>query len=94
MDIARVNVHSNASEAERKKGTQESSAAIGMEGSEKSVRWLYDHHFAAVVGDTVAFESWPPKLTDGWCLHEWLLVQWGTPIGEVSPDIRQPMSGC
>lgn len=62
---------SNASAAERKSGTQENSVAIGMQGSERSVRWLYDHHFAAVVGDTVAFEAWPPKFDDGWCLHEW-----------------------
>ncbi|KAF2468745.1 uncharacterized protein BDR25DRAFT_335171 [Lindgomyces ingoldianus] len=64
-----VRWHDNASAAERKSGTQENS--------------LYDHHFAAVAGDTVAFEAWPPSLEDGWCLHEWLLVQWGTPIGEM-----------
>lgn len=75
--------NSNASEAERKRGSQENSISIGLQGSEKSVRWLYDHHFAAVAGDTVAFESWPPKLDEGWCLHEWLLVQWGSPIGEM-----------
>lgn len=74
---------SDASEAERKKGTQDNSIAIGLQGSETSVRWLYDHHFAAAVGDTVAFEAWPPKIAEGWCLHEWLLVQWGSPIGEM-----------
>lgn len=74
---------SNASASERKSGTQDNSVAIGMQGSEKSVRWLYDHHFAAVAGDTVAFEAWPAKFEEGWCLHEWLLVQWGTPIGEM-----------
>lgn len=67
----------------RKSGTQDNGVAIGLQGSEKSVRWLYDHHFAAVVGDTVAFEAWPPKLEEGWCLHEWLLSEWGTPIGEM-----------
>lgn len=75
--------NSNASAAERKSGTQENGVAIGMAGNEPSVRWLYDQHFAAVVGDTVAFEAWPPKFDEGWCLHEWLLVQWGTPIGEM-----------
>ena len=78
-----LTVVSNASESERKSGTQEKSIAIGLAGNENSVRWLYDRHFAAVAGDTVAFESWPPKLDKGWCLHEWLLVQWGTPIGEM-----------
>ncbi|KAH9877861.1 hypothetical protein J1614_003078 [Plenodomus biglobosus] len=66
-----------ANEAERKSGTRDNSIAIGLQASEKTVRWLYDCHFAAVVGDTVAFEAWPPKFTDGWCLHEWLLVHWG-----------------
>ncbi|PSN66454.1 hypothetical protein BS50DRAFT_677653 [Corynespora cassiicola Philippines] len=78
-----VRWHNNASKSERKYGTQEAGVAIGIEGSEKSVRWLYDHHFAAVVGDTVAFEAWPPQFETGWCLHEWLLTQWGTPIGEM-----------
>ncbi|CAI6341017.1 unnamed protein product [Periconia digitata] len=78
-----VRWHNNASTEARKSGTKDNSVAIGMQGSEKSVRWLYDHHFAAVAGDTVAFEAWPPKLDEGWCLHEWLLVQWGTPIGEM-----------
>ncbi|KAF2658843.1 hypothetical protein K491DRAFT_689688 [Lophiostoma macrostomum CBS 122681] len=78
-----VRWHNTASELERKSGTQENGIAIGLQGSERSVRWLYSHHFAAVAGDTVAFEAWPPKLDEGFCLHEWLLVQWGTPIGEM-----------
>lgn len=78
-----TNAFSNASEAERKAGTRDQSDAIGLQGSEKTVRWLYDQHLAAAVGDTVAFEAWPPKFTDGWCLHEWLLVHFGTAIGEM-----------
>lgn len=73
--------NSFAGTEERKRGTQQNSVAIGMQANEASVRWLYDHHFAAVGGDTVAFEAWPPRFDEGWCLHEWLLVQWGTPIG-------------
>jgi len=72
-----------ASPADRKKGTQDNSVAIGLQGNEATVRWLYDQHFAAVAGDTVAFEAWPPALESGFCLHEWLLVQWGTPIGRL-----------
>jgi len=74
---------SNANEAERKSGTRDNSVAIGLQANEKTVRWLYDRHLAAIAGDTVAFEAWPPKFTDGWCLHEWLLVHWGTAIGEM-----------
>lgn len=78
-----VRWHDRASPEERRKGTQQNSVAIGLQNNETTVRWLYDHHFAAVAGDTVAFEAWPPPLRKGWCLHEWLLVQWGTPIGEM-----------
>lgn len=69
---------SNAGEVERKSGTRDNSVAIGVQANEKTVRWLYDQRLAGLVGDTVAFEAWPPKFTDGWCLHEWLLVHWGT----------------
>jgi len=78
-----VRWHNFANPEERKKGTQENSIAIGLQNNEATVRWLYDQHFAAVAGDTVAFEAWPPPLETGYCLHEWLLVQWGTPIGEM-----------
>ncbi|KAF2851469.1 hypothetical protein T440DRAFT_394807 [Plenodomus tracheiphilus IPT5] len=78
-----VRWHDGANEADRKSGTRDNSVAIGLQANEKTVRWLYDQHFAAVVGDTVAFEAWPPKFEDGWCLHEWLLAHWGTAIGEM-----------
>ncbi|KAI7486623.1 hypothetical protein KC351_g3200 [Hortaea werneckii] len=78
-----VRWHDGASEDERKRGTQENAVAIGLQSNETTVRWLYDHHFAAVAGDTVAFEAWPPPLKSGWCLHEWLLTQWGCPVGEM-----------
>ena len=47
----------------------------------ESVRWLYSKHFAAVAGDAQGFEAWP--FPPEFCLHEWLLVHWGTPIGEL-----------
>jgi kynurenine formamidase len=46
-----------------------------------TVRWLYEHHFAAVAGDTLGFEALSPEKAVG--LHEWLLARWGTPIGEM-----------
>jgi hypothetical protein len=70
-------VSSNANETDRKSGTRDNSVAIGVQANEKTIRWFYDQHLAGAVGDTVAFEAWPPKFTDGWCLHEWLLVHWG-----------------
>jgi kynurenine formamidase len=58
---------------------------IGVEASMQSVKWLYNHHFAAVAGDTIAFESQPIHFNvEGKpTLHEWLLGHWGTPIGEL-----------
>ena len=64
---------------------------IGVENSIETVRWLYDKHFAAVAGDTMGFEAWPyPK---DCCLHEWLLCQWGTPIGELW-DLEELSKEC
>lgn len=50
-----------------------------------SVRWLWNHHFAAVAADTMGFEVCPVGFhTRGAVrLHEWLLCHWGTPIGEL-----------
>lgn len=73
------------------------SAWIGVEGSEESLSWLWDNHFAAVAGDAIGFECWPPK--DPWSMlprglessktdensemHDFLLAGWGMPIGEM-----------
>lgn len=75
--------YNNATEAERYRGTFVNQTFTGVESSEISVRWLYDQHFAALVGDTVAFEAWPPRKGSQWILHEWALVWWGTAIGEM-----------
>lgn len=75
--------HNQASDEERKKGTFGNHQLIGVEASEETVRWLYDQHFAALVGDTVAFEAWPPQRDSKWTLHDWALVWWGTPLGEM-----------
>jgi len=55
---------------------------VGVKGDEAAARWIWNHHFAAVVGDNLSFEAWPPANLDG-CLHEYLLVHAGTPIGEL-----------
>ena len=34
--------------------------AIGVEGSEDAAKWMWNHHFAGVAGDTIAFEVLPP----------------------------------
>jgi len=54
---------------------------VGLGGSAEMVEWLWNHHFAAVAGDAIAFEAWPPKAP--YRLHDHLLAMWGTPIGEL-----------
>ncbi|CBQ68393.1 conserved hypothetical protein [Sporisorium reilianum SRZ2] len=54
----------------------------GVEQSDAMKAFLWDHHFAAVAGDSPAFEARPTK--QGECmLHETLLAMWGMPIGEL-----------
>lgn len=54
----------------------------GVEQSEEMKAFLWNNHFAAVAGDSPAFEARPTK--HGECmLHETLLAMWGMPIGEL-----------
>lgn len=58
---------------------------IGVEASEKTLRWLWEHQFAAVAGDHPSFERAPIRGSHAdprFNLHEWVLAGWGTPIGE------------
>ncbi|KAL4782036.1 hypothetical protein BJX76DRAFT_359372 [Aspergillus varians] len=75
-----VKWHDNAEPQERAAGTR-SCQYIGIANTMETVRWLYDQHFSAVACDTMGFEAWP--YAKDCCLHEWLLCQWGTPIGEL-----------
>lgn len=79
-----VRRHDRASAEERKLGTfGTDTKAIGVASNEEMVRWLYSQHFSAHIGDTVAFEAWPPPHLGQWIIHEWSLVWWGAPIGEM-----------
>jgi hypothetical protein len=79
-----VRQHDQASAEDRKAGTfGTDKKAIGVANNEEMVRWLYSQHFSAHIGDTVAFEAWPAPHPGDWILHEWSLVWWGAPIGEM-----------
>lgn len=72
--------------------------AVGVEASEEVMRWIWEQGFAAVAGDTFAFESWPPpgfvKPEKGKIsLHECFLSSWGLPIGELF-DLRELSQKC
>lgn len=56
-----VKWYNEANEAERDAGVTNGHTYVGVEGTEKTVRWLWDHHFAAIAGDAIAFEAWPPS---------------------------------
>lgn len=59
---------------------------IGVEASEKTLRWLWKHQFGAVAGDAPSFERAPirgPHADPNYNLHEWVLAGWGCPVGEL-----------
>lgn len=65
----------------------------GVEGTEEMLRWIWDEGFAAVAGDAISFEVYPPKSAyerpsgapkvEGLFMHEYLLAGWGMPVGEL-----------
>jgi kynurenine formamidase len=69
------------SEEERVKYVTNGDAWVGVVGSEETLEWLWDNHFAAVAADSIGFEVWPPQ--QPWQLHDFLLPGWGCPIGEM-----------
>ncbi|TPX31370.1 arylformamidase [Synchytrium microbalum] len=57
----------------------------GLEASRDMLRWLWDHHFAAVASDAPPLEAIPKPLPNphSMDLHETMLSNWGMPIGEL-----------
>jgi kynurenine formamidase len=57
----------------------------GLECSEATAEWLWDHHFCAVASDLPALEAWPPPsfTTPEGFLHHWILGRFGMAIGEM-----------
>jgi hypothetical protein len=64
----------------------------GLEGTEEMLRWIWDEGFAAVAGDAISFEVYPPQKgykreggeeVRGLFMHEYLLPGWGMPVGEL-----------
>lgn len=75
----------------------------GVEGTVEMLRWIWDTGFAAVGGDAVSFELYPPRKeyerngqpqkVPGLFMHEVLLAGWGMPIGELF-DLEELSSIC
>jgi kynurenine formamidase len=56
-----VKWYEQASPEERVLGTSKGQEWSGVVGSEETVAWLWNRHFAAVGGDANVFEAWPAK---------------------------------
>lgn len=69
-------------EAKKAYATSTNPEHAGVEGSTDMLRWIWDSGFAAVAGDAISFEVWPPHPA-GVLMHEYLLAGWGMPIGEL-----------
>jgi kynurenine formamidase len=56
----------------------------GIEGSERTARWLWNNHLAAVASDSPALEALPkPAGEEAEFLHFHMLAFFGMPIGEM-----------
>lgn len=56
----------------------------GIEGSDRTARWLWDNHLAAVASDSPALEALPkPAGEETEFLHFHMLAFFGMPIGEM-----------
>lgn len=65
---------------------------MGIEQSERVLRFMWDNHFAAVASDAVSFEVFP-ALQPEFDLHHHLLAGWGLPIGEMF-DLDELANTC
>jgi kynurenine formamidase len=70
------------SQQEREALATKPHTAVGLAQGEETLRFLWDQHFAAVAGDTIAFEAYPAHPERGF-MHETILALWGMPIGEM-----------
>lgn len=51
--------YNTSNQEQRINGTKARHEYIGVDSSRSSVEWLWNHHFAAVAADNMAFEAWP-----------------------------------
>ncbi|CAO2649616.1 Nn.00g070010.m01.CDS01 [Neocucurbitaria sp. VM-36] len=72
----------------------------GVDGTKETAKWLWNQHFAAVAGDSWAFEALPPlnekreqATLEELVLHPWLLSMFGMSIGELW-DLKALSAHC
>lgn len=69
-------------EKKREYSISNSPKHVGVEATTEMLRWIWDTGFAAVAGDAISFEVYPPHGDSEIMLHDYLLAGWGMPIGE------------
>ncbi len=70
--------------AEIKEELSKETVVPGIEGSERTARWLWDNHLAAVASDSPALEALPKAAGNEMeFLHFHMLAFFGMPIGEM-----------
>ncbi|KAF2436541.1 hypothetical protein EJ08DRAFT_667304 [Tothia fuscella] len=66
----------------------------GVEGTVEAAKWFWNHHFAAVAGDGMAFESINiADMRNQLVLHQYFLSLFGMPIGELW-DLKALSKAC
>ena len=75
-----VKWHDQSTDEERVEGSK-NVVFGGVESTMEAVEWIWNHHFAAVAGDSPAWEAMPPE--GGFYLHDYILSMWGMPLGEM-----------
>lgn len=76
--------------------SKQSNGYLGFEANKRSLKWLWDSRFAAVVSDSPSFERSPlagDYNEPGVSVHQWGLAGWGMPIGEMF-DLEELAAQC
>lgn len=68
--------------AEEQKKALSTQRTCGVEGTEDSARWFWNKHFAAVAGDAISFEAYPPIVEGG---REGTVAELGMPHATTNP---------
>ncbi|VUC32450.1 unnamed protein product [Clonostachys rosea] len=79
-------------EAKKAYAASTSPKHAGVEGNLKMLKWIWNTGFAAVAGDAISFEVYPPP-PGGILMHEYMLAGWGMPIGEMF-DLERLAETC
>jgi hypothetical protein len=62
-------------------------SAAGLQQGDETLRFLWNHHFAAIAADSPPVEAYPPAPhadgKPGAMMHETIIGLWGMPLGEM-----------